>query len=122
MRGLLAPYYEIHQFGRKGWIGLKNLDERDRKLAQNALDFAKSVVEKKKPRCLILDEINLAMHCGLVDKHEVIDFLLKIPKGTDVVLTGRYAPEEIWDIADFVSTIVDEKHPTKLVAGKGVQY
>jgi cob(I)alamin adenosyltransferase len=122
IRELLKPYYEIHQFGRKGWIGLKNLDERDRKLAQNAFSFAKSIVEKQKPRCLILDEINLAMHCGLLDKHEVIDFLLHVPADTDVVLTGRYAPEEIWDVADFVSTIVDEKHPDKLVAGKGIQY
>jgi cob(I)alamin adenosyltransferase len=44
IRHLLAPYYEIHQFGRKGWIGLDNLDERDRRLAEKALNFAEKTV------------------------------------------------------------------------------
>jgi cob(I)alamin adenosyltransferase len=41
IRTLLKPYYEIHLFGRKGWIGLSNLGDEDRKLAQKALRFGK---------------------------------------------------------------------------------
>jgi len=26
----LYPHYEIYQFGRKGWIGLKKLEEKDK--------------------------------------------------------------------------------------------
>ena len=122
IRQKLKPYYEIYQFGRRGWIGLKNLDERDKKLARRAFEFAKRVVKEKKPRVLVLDEINLAMHCRLIDKKEVIEFLRNLPPHTDVVLTGRYAPEEIWEVADFINQIVDIKHPKELVAKKGIQY
>lgn len=122
IRKKLHPYYEIYQFGRKGWIGLENLDERDKKLAKRGLEFAKKIVKEKKPHLLILDEINLAVHCGLLNVDEVIEFLDKIPKKTDVVLTGRYASKKLIDKSDFVNEIVDVKHPEKIPTTKGIQY
>lgn len=122
IKNKLKPYYEIYQFGRKGWVGLKRLKEEDKELAQKGFEFAKKVVKIKKPRVIVLDEINLALHCRLLDKKEVIEFLLNLPPETDAVLTGRYAPEELWDVADFVNIIVDAKHPKELIATKGIQY
>lgn len=122
IRKKLHPYYEIYQFGRKGWVGLENLDERDKKLAKKGLEFAKKIVKEKKPNLLVLDEINLAVHCGLLNVDEVIEFLDKIPKKTDVVLTGRYASKKLMDRADFVNEIVDVKHPEKIPTTKGIQY
>jgi cob(I)alamin adenosyltransferase len=122
IRKKLYPYYEIYQFGRKGWVGLENLDERDKKLAKKGLEFAKKIVKEKKPHLLVLDEINLATHCNLLDVDEVIELLDKIPKRTDVVLTGRYAPKKLIDRADFVNEIVDVKHPEKIPTTKGIQY
>ncbi|MEM2386062.1 MAG: cob(I)yrinic acid a,c-diamide adenosyltransferase [Candidatus Bathyarchaeia archaeon] len=122
IRKLLAPYYEIYQFGRKGWHGLSNLGEEDKKLAKKALEFAEKIVKEKKPHLLILDEINLAIHCKLLDVEEVLGFLDKIPKKTDVVLTGRFAPQKLIDRADFVNEIVDVKHPDKMVTTRGIQY
>ena len=122
IRKKLHPYYEIYQFGRKGWVGLENLDERDKKLAKRGLEFAKKIVKEKKPNLLVLDEINLAVHCGLLNVDEVIEFLDKIPKKTDVVLTGRYASKKLIDKSDFVNEIVDVKHPEKIPTTKGIQY
>jgi len=122
IRNRLKPYYEIYQFGRKGWIGLKNLDERDRKLCERAFEFAKCVVKEKKPAVLVLDEITIALNRKLLDKKKVIEFLMNLPPKTDVVLTGRYAPEELWDVADFVNIVVDDKHPSRMVAKPGIQY
>jgi len=122
IRKLLAPYYEIYQFGRKGWHGLSNLGEEDKRLAKKALKFAEKIVKEKKPHLLVLDEINLAVHCKLLDVKEVLEFLDKIPKRTDVVLTGRFAPKELIDRADFVNEIVDVKHPEETVTTKGIQY
>lgn len=51
----LAPYYEIYQFGRKGWGGLSNLGDEDRELAKKALKFAEQIVNQKKPHLLILE-------------------------------------------------------------------
>ena len=121
IRKKLYPYYEIYQFGRKGWIGLKNLNEDDKRLAEKGLKFAEKVM-KKKPNLLVLDEINLALYCKLLDLKEVLRFLEKIPKKTTVVLTGRNAPKELIEIADFVNEIKDLKHPSKFTTTKGIQY
>jgi cob(I)alamin adenosyltransferase len=122
IRDMLQPYYEIYQFGRKGWIGLGNLGEDDRELAHRALKFAEVQVEEKKPHLLVLDEVNLALYAGLLDIREVLEFLDRIPKETDVVLTGRYAPKELMDRANFVNEIVTIKHPREMVTAQGIQY
>lgn len=118
----LAPYYEIYQFGRKGWVGLSNLGDEDRELAKKALKFAETIVNQKKPHLLILDEVNLALYCQLLDTREVITFLDRMPNETDVVLTGRYAPKELIERADFVNEIKDIKYPREIVTTKGIQY
>ncbi len=122
IRKKLEPYYEIYQFGRKGWIGLSNLEEEDKKLAKRGLEFAKEIVKESKPHLLVLDEINLAVHCKLLDSSEVLDLLDNIPKKTDVVLTGRHAPKELMDRADFVNEVRDIKHPKKIPTTRGIQY
>ncbi len=122
IRDRLKPYYEIHLFGRKGWKGLKNLGERDRALAKKGLEFARKVVKEKKPRLLGLDELNLALHCKLLDVREVIGFLDSLPKNTDVVITGRHAPKELIKRADFVNEVRAVKMPKKLRSRAGIQY
>jgi cob(I)alamin adenosyltransferase len=69
-----------------------------------------------------LDEINLALHCKLLDVKEVLEFLDKIPKKTDVVSTGRFVPKELIARAEFVNEIIDVKHPKEMVTTKGIQY
>ena len=122
IRRMLAPYYEIYQFGRKGWHGLSSLGEEDKRLACEGLKFAEKIVNEKKPNLLVLDEINLALYCKLLDVKEVLEFLNRIPKKTDVVLTGRYAPKALIDRAEFVNKVVDIKYPKKMVTTKGIQY
>jgi cob(I)alamin adenosyltransferase len=122
IQNMLTPYYEIYQFGRKGWVGLGTLEDADRKLARKGLEFAEKVVKEKKPQLLVLDEINLALYCNLLDLPEVIAFLNRMPKKTDVVLTGRYAPRELADRADFVNEIVAVKYPKEMVTTQGIQY
>jgi cob(I)alamin adenosyltransferase len=122
IRNLLTPYYEIYQFGRKDWIGLSNLGEEDIKLANKALKFAEKIVREKKPHLLVLDEINLALYCGLLDLKEVVKFLDNIPKKTNVVLTRRYAPKELIDRANFVNEVVVAKYPKRMVTTRGIQY
>jgi cob(I)alamin adenosyltransferase len=119
---MLSPYYEIYQFGRRGWIGLSNLGDEDAKLAKKALAFARTISMDKRPNLLVLDEINLALHCQLLETREVLEFPDKIPKQTDVVLTGRHAPKELIDCADFVNEVKDVKYPKETITTKGIQY
>jgi cob(I)alamin adenosyltransferase len=132
----LEPYYEIHQFGRPVWLGEKetiawfsgrkfrveSFKDADRKLAKKGLEFAKKVLEEKKTHLLILDEINLAAHWKLLGIDEILKLLENLPEKTDVVLTGRYAPKELIEKADFVSVIKGVKAPEKFKPTKGIQY
>lgn len=122
IRDKLQPYYEIYLFGREGWIGLDNLGEEDRRLTREGLEFAKNVVEEKKPHLLVLDEINLALHCNMIEIKQVLEFLDSVPEETDVVLTGRYAPKDLIDRADFVNEVKDLKQPEEMVTTEGIQY
>lgn len=138
IRNRLKPYYEIYQFGRPGWYRLdgspkeyrfgnkkfvvRNLNDADKFFAKTGLEFAKKVLKKKKPDLLILDEINLALHWKLLSLKDVLNFLDKIPKKTDVVLTGRFAPKELEKKAHFVNVIKDIKFPQHIPTTKGIQY
>lgn len=117
----LAPNYEIHQFGTEELVDPKNLRPIDYELAKKGLEFARKVLNKE-PNLLILDEINLAAAGGLIDVKDVLKLLENIPKKTTVVLTGRHAPKELIDRADFVNEIIDRKHPKKIPTTKGIQY
>ncbi len=118
----LGSLYEIYQFGRKGWIGLGNLTDEDRKLAEEGLEFARKIVKEKKPFLLVLDEINLAVYCKLLEVDDVLKFLDEIPEETHVVLTGRFAPRELIERADIVNEIVEIKAPKKFPTVKGLNY
>jgi cob(I)alamin adenosyltransferase len=132
----LKPYYEIYQFGRRAWLGkqkttakfsgkrfkVENFEDEDRRLAERGLDFAKKIVKEKKPHLLILDEINLVLHWGLLDTNNVLEFLDNLPLKTDTVLTGRYDPEQLLEKADFVNLVEDIKAPDEFKLTRGIQY
>lgn len=121
IKNKLKPYYEIYQFGRKGFVNLKKPSEEDKKRAKKALEFAKKKL-KEKPHLIILDEINLACAIGLIDTKEVIKFLNKVPKKVNIYLIGRYAPKELIKKADFVNKVEEVKHPKYWKAKKGIEY
>src|SRR3989344_6749292 len=118
IRKRLGKNYEIHQFGRTGWVDLKNPSEHDKILAEKGLDAA-YVAAKKKPHLLILDEINLAVACKLLDEKDVLKFLDKIPAKVNVYMTGRYATPKLMRRANYVNEIILRKCPKKVEGKKG---
>ncbi len=115
--------YKVKQFGTTSWVDLVNPSEKDRKLAKRGLDFAKKVLHRKNaPKLLILDELAFAAHIDLVSVQDVLAVLKKIPKNTDVVITGRKAPPALMRKVDFVNEIRLVKMPKKMVTTAGIQY
>ncbi len=121
IRTKFGKLYQIHQFGRKGWVNLKKPGEKDRVLAGKGFDFVKKAA-RQKPFLLVLDEINLACSAGLLKTGEVISFLKTIPKTMHVYLTGRRAPEKLLAFADYVNVIEIKKGPKRLIGKKGIDY
>lgn len=118
----LKPYYKIYQFGKKDWVDLKNPSEEDKNRAKKALEFAKEILERDKPNLLVLDEVNLACHIGLLKAQDVINFCDQSTPPTFIYLTGRYAPKELVKRADFATEISIIKKSTSIVGGKGIDY
>ena len=132
----LAPNYEIYQFGREAWLGEEEKTEEfggekfevecaknvDRELAKKALDFARKILQEKKPHLLVLDEIGLAAEWKLVSVKDVLELLDNVPEETTVVLTGRLAPKELADRADFVNVVQQVKMPKDFKLTEGIQY
>lgn len=59
---------------------------------------------------LILDEINNALHLGLVDLDQVLEIIHKNPPEMHLVLTGRDAHPQVVELADTVSEVLEVKH------------
>jgi cob(I)alamin adenosyltransferase len=114
--------YKVYQFGRPRFIkNLKSPPENDIKNAERGLEFVLDAI-KQKPRLLILDEINIATAYNLLDADKVIKTIKRIPKSMDIVMTGRYAPKKLVDIADYVNEVKMHKMPKIRIAKKGINY
>ena len=113
----------LEQCGRSCFIKKKPAPA-DILCAKTGWERVKKVIASKRYQLIILDEILIALHFKLLDKSEVLKLLKKIPKKTEIILTGRYAPPEILKLADLVSEIKEVKHYFKkgIKARKGIEY
>jgi cob(I)alamin adenosyltransferase len=119
------PNVAVKQFGRKEFVDKKHPTRLDFKLAREALEKAKKVVASGKWDLVILDEINVALNFKLIGCGEVLDIIRSKPSHVELVLTGRYAPKEILDIADLVSEVKEIKHPyrsSRMPPRVGIEY
>ena len=117
----LKPNYQIFQFGRPGWVDIKNPEQIDIDLAKKGLAFAYEAL-KQKPDLLVLDEVNIAVAVGLLPEKDLLTFLDKVPVNTSVYLTGRYAPPKLIWRADYVTEFVTLKQPDKIMPKKGIDW
>lgn len=86
--------------------------KRHAALVQQEL-FAKASATALSGSCdlLVLDEIMAAINSGMVEAEQVKQLLCSKPEELEVVLTGRNPPEELIELADYVSQIQKVKHP-----------
>jgi cob(I)alamin adenosyltransferase len=107
----LSPLVRIEQFGREGFIMVKDgPEDEDVSRARAGLEKALQAMLSGDYRIVVLDEVNTAVHFRILPEKDVLDFLDKRPAGVEVVLTGRYAPDSFIDRADLVTEMKDVKH------------
>ena len=105
------PGLTIIPVGRNDFVNLKNPEEIDIKLAHDGWEQARAIIRSQKYDIVILDEINVALSCGLLEEKQVIDFLSGERGGTEVVTTGCWAPQSLIDAADLVTEMKNIRHP-----------
>ncbi|MCX8014733.1 MAG: cob(I)yrinic acid a,c-diamide adenosyltransferase [candidate division WOR-3 bacterium] len=116
--------FKVIQSGLPTFVEKGNPSKQDIKLAEKGFALAKKAIKEKKYQMIILDEINVAIDYGLVKLPDVIELVKTCPKQIELILTGRYAPKELIDLADLVSEIKEIKHPYQkgFVSRKGIDY
>ncbi|AKI97663.1 cob(I)yrinic acid a,c-diamide adenosyltransferase [Kosmotoga pacifica] len=103
------PNFVIEQFGRGCFIHGKPGDE-DIKAAKNGLGKLKKILEEGNFDLVVMDEVNIALYFELITSSEVIEAVNNRAEHVEVVLTGRYAPQEVIDLADLVTEMKEVKH------------
>lgn len=70
------------------------------------------IIEEFKPNLILFDELGLATHMGLIPAELVLDILKHFSGNTEkhAIVTGRYVPKYLRDIADLVTNCGEEKH------------
>lgn len=104
------PGFTLKQMGRDSFVDFRHPDPVDVQMAQAAWEEGKRILLAREADLLILDEMNLAMFRGLVDTQEVLSFLQAHRNGTELVFTGREAPQELIGLADLVTDMEEVKH------------
>lgn len=110
---LKAPDYlpglKIEQFGDLFFINGKP-SQSDIDNAHKGLEKMKEVLSSGEYDMVVFDEINTSLYFKLIDVEEVLEVLALKPEKTEVILTGRYAPDEIIEKADLVTEMREIKH------------
>jgi cob(I)alamin adenosyltransferase len=73
--------------------------------------YTQEVVFQEKYDLVVLDELSLAIHFGLISETEVLSFLDRRPPHIDIILTGPEMPRSILEIADQVTQLRRSHHP-----------
>lgn len=97
---------------------------RIREETERNFELARQIIMSGSYDVVVLDEINMALHYGQVAESEMLDLLRSRPDRTEIVCTGRNAPDWLIEEADLVTEMVEVKHPMHrgIKARKGIEY
>jgi len=100
-----------------------DLDETAAK-GQHAWEVAAATIASGERDLVILDEATYLVKYGWVPVESIVEVLAHRPERTNVIVTGRYAPEELIAIADTVTEMTKIKHAMDIGIGarKGIEY
>ena len=125
--GKPCPYSEQMKQGSMDCGNCKDcfLSRREEKeKVSEALDLAEKIVKSGKYDVVFLDEVNNALNRKLAPLSRVLKLIKSRKSSVELVLTGRNAPQELIELADYATIMRKIKHPfTKGVRSRyGVDY
>ncbi len=120
----LVPGLVIHSFGLPRFVTKNDVTDEDREEAEKAIRMAFEMMRDEHVSMLILDEVFLPIHFGLIPLEELLRLLDERPPEKEIVLTGRKAPDEVLERADLVTEMREIKHYMSkgISARQGIEY
>jgi cob(I)alamin adenosyltransferase len=94
------------------------------KAAQKGLAAVARIIASGEYDVVIMDEINVATHAGLVSVESLVEIIDNRPPGVEIVLTGRNADRRVIRKADLVTEMKEIKHYMNkgVRARKGIEF
>ena len=98
-------------------------DIKEKDAAMQGWEHAKKIIKSNDYDMVILDEINCVLEKGLIPLDEVLEIVKEHGK-VELIFTGRDAPKELMEAADYVNVVQRVKHPWQkgIVARRGIEY
>jgi len=105
-------------------VGTEKPDPEDVALVEKAWEFGRDKVFSREYQLVIFDEINYAIHYGMLAADTVAEALTRRPEDVHVLLTGRNAHPRLVEAADLVTEMKEIKHPFQkgILAQRGIDY
>jgi cob(I)alamin adenosyltransferase len=102
---------EVVQVGKDDFVYKKELPSQEEILKiRNSLEIFTEKMLSKKYDLLVLDEVFVSIYFGLLTIDDVLKIIKQKPESVELILTGRYCPQEIIDAADLVTEMKEIKH------------
>ncbi|MFH1121817.1 MAG: cob(I)yrinic acid a,c-diamide adenosyltransferase [Bacteroidota bacterium] len=117
------PEIELKQYGLDCFI-VNKPTHNDIDAARKGLAEITEFIVQNKADIVILDELCIALHYHLFEIDEIIALLNIKPEEMEIVMTGRYAPPELYMVADLVTEMTEIKHYFNkgIKARKGIEF
>ena len=119
------PCLQIKSMG-KGFLNGQgtDFDKKHIKAAREAWEYWLRKIYSLKYGLLVLDEINIATHFGLIRSDRVHEMLFLRPKKLNLLLSGRHAHPDVTRAASKVVEMKEIKHPFThgVKARKGIEF
>ena len=114
---------KLYTFTDKGSKFIFNPDQEEKEAAMLGFQHAKKAINSGNYDMVVLDEINVVLDKGFIPIKDVID-LIENHGNVELIFTGRDAPQELIERADYVSHIKNIRHPWQkgIKARKGIEY
>jgi len=107
----LSKWITVERYGNDAHVLEKRQPSSDeRAAAQHGLERAEEAMKGGEFDIVIMDEICVAVHFGLLAEEEVTRLLDPRPENVELILTGRYCPEAWIEHADLVTEMCEVKH------------
>lgn len=114
---------DLHVMG-KGFTWKSDNLEEDARLAREGWEFACTTIASGAYHTVVLDEFTYLLHYKMLEIEPCLHFLATRNPAQHVVITGRYAPEQLIEAADLVTEMRMIKHPLEkgIKAQKGIEF
>jgi cob(I)alamin adenosyltransferase len=110
------PSITVKQYGLNCFI-INSPTQADIDIAREGFEEVSGIIQSGSYDVVVLDEANIALFYNLFSVEELVRVLKKKSVENEIIITGRYAPQELIDMADLVTEMQEVKHYYK----KGVK-